>query len=376
MNTRRIVYFANASIPSSTANSVHIMKMCEALTDAGHAVVLLVPDAPDPNRRGQDAFGFYGVRENFQIDRFGWARSVVAGVRDVLFSLHGIWRIRARFKPSVCITRHPTSGFLFPLFGIPTILELHTPLGRLMGPLMVRFGGFSRARLLRVIVISENLRRHFRDTGCPEAKILVLHDAVNPEVYRWPLPERAGDRPRVGYIGSLYSGKGMEVVFRLAILDPEREYHVFGGNPDQIALWSVKPDFPANLILHGHVPNARVPELLETLDVVLMPYQRSVSVVGNKGDVAKWMSPMKMFEYMAAGKAIVSSDLDVLREVLVDGKNALLVPPDDIEAWKRAVDRLFSDASLRQALGRSAREEVMMEYTWTRRASRMLAGIA
>src|SRR5690606_33889347 len=145
-----VVYFANASIPSSSANSVHIMKMCEALSHSGNEVILLIPDAADPSRRGQDAFEYYGVDRAFTIERLGWARSLVAGVRDLLFSFHGAFRIKKELKPTLCVTRHPTSGFLFPLFGIPTILELHTPLGRLMGPLMSRFGGFSHSLLLRV----------------------------------------------------------------------------------------------------------------------------------------------------------------------------------------------------------------------------------
>lgn len=84
---------------------------------------------------------------------------------------------------------------------------------------------------------------------------------------------------------------------------------------------------------------------------------------------------MKMFEYMAAGKAIVSSDLPVLREVLTHERNALLVPPDDVDAWATAVKRLIDDPELRRRLGETARADLLAHYTWEARAKKVLAGL-
>ena len=78
-------------------------------------------------------------------------------------------------------------------------------------------------------------------------------------------------------------------------------------------------------------------------DVLLMPYQRKVSIGDHSADTSRWMSPMKMFEYMAAKKPFISSDLDVLREVLTDEVNALLVDPENVKAWDKALKRLISN---------------------------------
>ena len=87
------------------------------------------------------------------------------------------------------------------------------------------------------------------------------------------------------------------------------------------------------------------------------------------------MSPLKMFEYMAAGKAIVSSDLPALREVLTDGEDALLVPAADVDAWEEAVDRLLADEALRTRLGVAAQKKLLRDFTWEARAERVLQGL-
>lgn len=108
------------------------------------------------------------------------------------------------------------------------------------------------------------------------------------------------------------------------------------------------------------------------MDVLLMPYQKSVSIGVAGQDTAQWMSPMKMFEYMAGGVPLVSSDLPVLREVLEEGRNALLVAPGDPQAWVAAVDRLAFDPGFAAYLGANAHADYQQHYTWVARARLLL----
>jgi glycosyltransferase involved in cell wall biosynthesis len=85
------------------------------------------------------------------------------------------------------------------------------------------------------------------------------------------------------------------------------------------------------------------------------------------------MSPIKMFEYMASGVPIIASDLPALREVLQDGKNCLLAAPSDVTAWLIALDKLLQNPSLARAIGQRGHEDYEREYTWTRRAQRILS---
>jgi glycosyltransferase involved in cell wall biosynthesis len=86
------------------------------------------------------------------------------------------------------------------------------------------------------------------------------------------------------------------------------------------------------------------------------------------------MSPLKLFEYMASGKPIVASDLPVLREILVEDRNALLYPPSDPAALAECLARLLADKSLATRLADQARQDVE-DFTWERRAARILAHI-
>jgi len=84
------------------------------------------------------------------------------------------------------------------------------------------------------------------------------------------------------------------------------------------------------------------------------------------------VSPLKVFGYMAAAKPILCSDLPVLREVIEDGSNGILVPPDNVEAWAAALQRLLDDGTLRQRLGVTAHADFLARHTWRQRASRVL----
>ncbi len=110
------------------------------------------------------------------------------------------------------------------------------------------------------------------------------------------------------------------------------------------------------------------------MDILVAPYQTRVLPADGRSDIGPWMSPLKLFEYMAASRAIVASDLPAIREVLQDGVTALLVSPDDLAAWRTALGRLKS-APLRRHLAANARRLVVGEYTWAARARKVLAGV-
>ncbi len=119
----------------------------------------------------------------------------------------------------------------------------------------------------------------------------------------------------------------------------------------------------------GFVPNSQLPLIQAACDVLMMPHERRVSASGG-GDIARFTSPMKMFEYLASGRAIIASDLPVLREVLNEN-NAVLIAPEDIDAWNGTLRVLEIHENRRHALGDQARIDAA-KYTWVERARRAL----
>jgi glycosyltransferase involved in cell wall biosynthesis len=104
-----------------------------------------------------------------------------------------------------------------------------------------------------------------------------------------------------------------------------------------------------------------------------MPYQQAVAIDSSgKSDTAKYMSPMKMFEYMASGVPLISSRLAVLQEVLEEGANCLMANPDDIDEWSIRLTQLRDSKDLRAALAKKALIDVTERYTWVARARHLL----
>jgi glycosyltransferase involved in cell wall biosynthesis len=117
------------------------------------------------------------------------------------------------------------------------------------------------------------------------------------------------------------------------------------------------------VIFTGGVPYEMVPTLLGIADVAVAPYPELRSEL--------WFSPLKLFEYMAASRAIVASNVGQIAEVIEDGYSGLLVKPGQVHALGLAVIRLLRDRDLRTRLGQNARKDVLQKYSWRCHAERL-----
>ena len=161
------------------------------------------------------------------------------------------------------------------------------------------------------------------------------------------------------------------MIFHLAKRLPEAEFLLIGGNEKAIRHYkslAIRRGLK-NVNFAGFISNSLLPLYLAACDVLLMPYQRKVEISGG-GDTSEWMSPMKMFEYMAAGRAIVSSDLPVLREVLNDC-NSVLCNPEDFDAWKDSIEGLLKNGQKRLEIGSEARKDAE-GYSWRKRVLKIM----
>jgi glycosyltransferase involved in cell wall biosynthesis len=179
------------------------------------------------------------------------------------------------------------------------------------------------------------------------------------------------ERFTAGYTGHLYRGRGLSLLLKMATCTPDITYLLVGGEPVEIK--RLESDVQSmginNIILVGFVPNAELPLYQAACDVLMMPYQHKVAA-SSGGDISRYLSPMKLFEYMACGRAILSSNLQVLKEVL-NTQNAVLLPPDDVDAWTNEIQDLRSNHDRLEQLAIQARKDAA-QYTWKARAERIL----
>ncbi len=373
----KIAYVANIRLPTEKAHGVQIMKMCEAFADLGADVELVVPtrktNVPD------DPFTYYGVRENFMVCRLYAPDTAARG--KLGFLLQSAWFALAsrmyvsRRNPDIVYSR---DTFVV-AFGTARqiVWEMHTASWSWVARRAAR-------RVKRIIAISGGIKKFYEDRGVPTEIISVAPDGVDLSDYEQAFAlGKDGSRAMLGlpkekkivaYVGKMQTmgqSKGVEDIIRavgeLAAHRSDVVLLIVGLNNTEFDLArsvAASAKLPERqVILVGHVQRAQVPYYLAASDVLVMNYP-------NTEHYAHMMSPLKVFEYMASGTPIVSTDLPTLREVLPEDA-AFYVLPDDLESLRAGIQIVLDDAAV---VERGARAKKAVEsYTWKHRAQGILS---
>jgi len=365
-----IVAIAGSTIPSDTANSLQVMKACQALVQIGHNVTLLVPTATSAKNTSVDLQKHYGLQTDFPIE---WLSS--SGRR--MFTWDSVRRARA-LKADVIYSWFPQSAVFGLLSKVPVIFEIHIQPTGLFGPLWHRAFASVRGhkRLVSITrALVELLERDFHMRFSWD-EVVIAPNGVDLERFT-SLPDPVTARRQIGFresptvmcTGHLYAGRGADLFLSLAKSLPQAQFIWVGGRLEDIETWKKKAG-SNNVTFTGFIPNSDLPLYQATADILLMPYSRSIMGSSGSADSAAVASPMKMFEYMAAGRAIVSSDLPVIREVLNE-KNVVFCEPDKVGDWRMVIESLLDNETRRGELGRQARRDVE-GYTWIARAQKIM----
>ncbi len=365
-----IVAIAGSTIPSDTANSLQVMKACQALVQIGHQVTLLVPAATSAKNTSVDLQKHYGLQVDFPIE---W----LSASSRRMFTWDAVRRARA-LKADLLYSWLPQSAGFGLLGKLPVIFEIHIQPTGFFGPLWHRTFANLRGRKRLVSItraLVELLERDFHMHFSSE-DVVIAPNGVDLERFA-SLPDPVAARRQIGFreaptvmcTGHLYAGRGAELFLSLAKSFPETHFVWVGGRPEDINAWKQRAE-SANVTFTGFIPNRDLPLYQAAADILLMPYSRSIMGSSGSADSAAVASPMKMFEYMAAGRAIVSTDLPVIREVLNE-KNAVFCEPDDVENWKFEIEKLLDNKTRREESGNQARLDVQ-GYTWVSRAKRIM----
>lgn len=399
----KLIYAANARIPSEKAHPYQIVQMCEAFAAAGADVTLIYPARRNPpDLDTGDIWAHYGVERTFRAERIpvldlyslaerlpgrlGRAADRLASILiHVLFNGALMLRL-ARERDAVIYGRHAIglalTCFLWPRQAGRVFYEVHaaptTRAGRrLRRWLMRRVGG--------VVAITEHLRERHIELGAAPERVITAHDGFRAARFSVE-GDRAEWRRRLGwpqeafiagYMGRFHTlgmGKGLDDLLE-AFVDLVRDgttrplrLGLVGGPPetvDELRAQLVRNGLPSDLLLYaGQVPAPEVPGYLRAFDACVMPFPWTEHF-------AYYASPLKLFEYMASHSPLVATNLPSTAEIVRDGENGLLVPPGDPHALADALRRLRDDPALGERLAAQAARDVQA-YTWEARARRIL----
>lgn len=372
----RIACISGSQVPANTAHSIQLLKACHALAELGHSVRLWVPGGETAG--WQELARQYGLSTEFEITHLRSPR--------FLRRYDFVWRAlrqSAMWKAELVYTWIPQAALLALRRGMPAVLELHdVPTGSL-APLafehILRHPGHKRLLVITNGLLKKLTAQFPLGAGAPYVQIapngtdLALYKGLpDPETARRKL--NLPDGLTAGYTGHLYAGRGADLLLGLAAQNPKINFLWVGGRPKDVDDWRQKLASRGitNVTLTGFVSQQELPLYQAACDILLMPYERVITG-SSGGNSADFCSPMKLFDYLASGRAILSSDLPVLHEVLNE-RNAVFCEPENLAEWQLGLWRLVNDESLRRTLGEQAAEDAA-RYTWHERASRALDGL-
>jgi glycosyltransferase involved in cell wall biosynthesis len=391
----RILYLADIRFPLERANGIQTMETCHSLASRGHEVSLVVrPDTRSPARDPLKYYGLPGV-STLHVERAPVTGP--AAVRRAGYLSFALGRAIGNGRNDVIMTRDlGVASLLIELpraIRAPLVYESHgyaPDVAAALPDLVETARRPSAAKLRRLaqrearvwkgaegyVTITAALHEEMRERLGPRDRSAVIHDGVrvspgarfNAEHRSLVPPGGAPYAPIVGYAGHLYPWKGVDVLVEALARVPNAQGLIVGGHAEEPDLGRLKAladrlGVSNRVEFAGIVEPPRVPELLQRADILALPNPPSAIST-------RFTSPLKLFEYMSAGRAIVASDLPSIREVLRHETNALLVTPGNPAAFAEAIERLVAQPGLAARLARAAFDGAL-EYSWEHRAEKL-----
>ena len=381
----KILYITSARLPTVKAHGYQIVKTCEGLSKE-HRLLLLAPVGSNGS-----IHDFYSAQPNFQIQKCFYVDSSLLRrkAHRLWFAIHlvtfasaaSIWTLSRRHEFDLVYSRDPMSLYLLSkvqgIMKAPLIYESHQ-FPEKGHPFQVELA----KKLDGLVVVTEKMRERFLDAGVKSEKILVEPDAVNlnqfdVDISKADARRRIGIRPDIivatftGRFHTMEMEKGIPETIDAAkhlLSDfPTLHFYFVGGPCEREASYRARIEsrsIPQNRFSFlDRQPVADLPLWLKASDMLLMPHPRN-------DFYSFYVSPLKMFEYMASRRPIVGSKLPAIEEILTDGEHALLAEPGDPASIAANIRRLLENPGLGERLAGKAFGRVA-RYTWDERAKRI-----
>lgn len=361
--------------------SVHVMEVVRAMIAEGYSVDLFATrfgGSPPADLRGIRTHRLSARRSGRPADRERYAiaanEPLLSQLRregpfDLVYERYSLWSF---------------AGMEFARWaGVPGIMEVNSPLvdeqarhRQLIDrptALETTQRAFQAASLL--IAVSDEVAEYARRQSTTNGRVRVVCNGVNPDSFPdGTRPTRSGgpDTFTVGFVGSLKPWHGLESLVEAFIElfeeDPTYRLLIVGDGPQRAGLEDGIRARGSQLAEAVHFSGAVAPEdvagFVASMDVATAPYDSAHDF---------YFSPLKVYEYMAAGRAIVAGSVGQLESVLEDGVNGLLCAPGNVNALVSAIGRLRNDPQLCRNLGERARADALDKHTWRARVEKILS---
>ncbi len=333
---------------SHRAYAINSIKMAEGFASMGHEVTILCSQSKEGKASPEKMANVYGLTKPLrwiQLPLRFWHYPVDQHWLFTLVALPSALRI----SPDLVFARNYIFPYVSSKIGFQTVAETHAYVGYNTSRFLTMIRGTTNKKFKLLITISQKLSSYYKSLGVPSEKILVLPDAVDLQLFQ-PHPDKPPSpfpsvKPVVVYAGHLYDYKGIPTIIEAAGLLPDIDFHLIGGQPEDIERQKIiiKELKVNNIVLHGMKKHSEVPPYLWHADVLLLPLSAN-------HPSAEWTSPVKLGEYLASGTPIVATDIIALRDWLSDD-DVHFVLPDDGNALAQGILEVLNNSEYAHALG-------------------------
>lgn len=351
-------YIADLSLPNKSAYAVHVLKICDNFVKEGCIVNLYLYSNQKKISNSKIKLDF-NLKNNLNI-HYCFKKKVNRNIfNNIIF---GFWCQRKIKKNSLIISRSIISALILIFFKFKVILEIHHEMSGLTKIIYNYFSKLGLTKELRYIFIHKNLQKKF---GILKNKSIVLDDGVDLDDFT------IKSRPKKNcvYTGSFAKGKGLELISEIAYQNPGVKFYAY-GNTDT-AQKSKNYSSLKNLIFLDYVRYQKIPKILKENLILLMPYQKKIGILAKNIYVQKYISPLKLFEYLASSNIIIASKLPVYSHILKNKINCILCKYNDAKEWSYNIKKIIKKPKKYNQIRKNA-FKTASKFTWLIRVKKII----
>ena len=354
----KIIYIADFILPTNRAYAIHVFKMLDAFSDHGSKSQLFIPYYD--KKKLKKTINFFDLKslKSIKINRIFKKKISLNFINRIFFGYNIAKKLKNFDADYLIITRSLMASIFLTIFKIKHFLEIHQEIRGLTKFFLINMNLINSKFIIKNIFISKSLANFYKKKVY---RFKILHDGVDISKFKRKKIKKV---KKISYVGSFYKGRGINLIIEVAKELKDFDFFLYGKRNEKFNR------LPKNIYLKPFVKQSKIPNILNKSDLLLLPYSSKVyiSTDSKSPDNSKFMSPLKLFESLASGTPILCSNIKVLREILKNDYNSLLINRfEDKNEWINKIKEISNNLKKLRKISKNALI-TSKKYTWFKRS--------